>query len=70
MKDTIQINSDLKLKGSDLILKTDCRTCLFDSSIAKIHEDGECEYCKLQTEQRNQARLLVRHTHLWLGSIQ
>jgi len=32
---------------------TECRTCLFDSSIAKIHEDGECEYCKLQTKLRN-----------------
>lgn len=26
----------------------ECKTCLFDSSIAKIHNDGECEYCKLQ----------------------
>jgi hypothetical protein len=33
-----------------------CNTCLFDSSIAYIHEDGECEYCKLQTQQREQAR--------------
>lgn len=35
---------------------TECRTCLFDSSIAKIMPDGECEYCKLQDQQRNQAR--------------
>jgi len=34
----------------------ECRTCLFDSSIAKIEDDGECEYCKLQEKQRNQAR--------------
>jgi hypothetical protein len=34
----------------------ECRTCLFDSSIAKIHSDGECEYCKLQTELRNSSR--------------
>lgn len=33
-----------------------CRTCLFDASIAKIMPDGECEYCKLQAQQRNQAR--------------
>jgi len=30
----------------------ECKTCLFDSSIAKIHNDGECEYCKLQAQQR------------------
>lgn len=35
---------------------TECRTCLFDSSIAEILPDGECEYCKLQEAQRNQAR--------------
>lgn len=35
---------------------TECRTCLFDSSFAKIHDDGECEYCKLQTQLRNQSR--------------
>jgi tRNA(Ile)-lysidine synthase TilS/MesJ len=26
----------------------ECNTCLFDESFAHIHEDGECEYCKLQ----------------------
>lgn len=34
----------------------ECSTCLFDSSIAYIHPDGECSYCKLQTELREQAR--------------
>ena len=34
----------------------ECRTCLFDATIAHIHEDGECEYCKLQKELRDQAR--------------
>lgn len=34
----------------------ECKTCLFDSSFVKIEDDGECEYCKLQTAQRNQAR--------------
>lgn len=34
----------------------ECKTCLFDSSIAKIMLDGECEYCKLQEQQRNAAR--------------
>lgn len=35
---------------------TQCRTCLFTSEIAKIHSDGECEYCKLQEQLRDQAR--------------
>jgi hypothetical protein len=43
----------------------ECRTCLFDSSIAKIHSDGECEYCKLQTELRNNSR-----AEDWPGSLQ
>jgi len=33
-----------------------CNTCLFDETIAKIYDDGECEYCKLQTQLREQAR--------------
>src|SRR5690242_9778018 len=36
-------------ENADLKTIQECRTCLFDSSIAKIHSDGECEYCKLQT---------------------
>lgn len=28
----------------------DCKICLFTSDIAKIHADGECEYCKLQKQ--------------------
>lgn len=35
---------------------TECKTCLFDSSMAIIHDDGECEYCKLQAQLRSQAR--------------
>lgn len=34
----------------------ECKTCLFDSTMAKINDDGECEYCKLQEALRNQAR--------------
>lgn len=33
----------------------ECRTCLFDETIAKIHSDGNCEYCHLQTSLRNSA---------------
>lgn len=29
-----------------------CNRCLFDESFAKIHDDGECEYCKLQDKLR------------------
>lgn len=36
--------------------KVECKTCMFDSSFVKIESDGECEMCKLQTAQRNQAR--------------
>jgi len=31
---------------------TECKICLFDDSIAKIHDDGICEYCKLQDKLR------------------
>lgn len=34
----------------------ECRTCLFDASIVKITDDGECEMCKLHYQQRDQAR--------------
>lgn len=33
----------------------ECKTCLFDASIAKIHDDGECEYCKLQLKLTSEA---------------
>lgn len=33
----------------------ECATCLFDSSMAAIHEDEICEYCKLQETLHNQA---------------
>jgi len=29
---------------------TQCKRCLFDSSFAFIHQDGECEYCKLHDQ--------------------
>jgi hypothetical protein len=45
-----------KLKDTHVTKVQECITCLFDSSIAKIHDDGECEYCKLQEQLRNQAR--------------
>jgi len=47
---------ELTLKIQQLRHKTECKTCLFDSSFAKIHDDGICEYCKLQGQLRNQAR--------------
>jgi tRNA(Ile)-lysidine synthase TilS/MesJ len=33
----------------------ECKRCLFTEEFAKIHEDGECEYCKLQDKLANQA---------------
>lgn len=44
------------MKVQQLRNPIECKTCLFDSSIAKIMDDGECEYCKLQEKQRNAAR--------------
>lgn len=37
-------------------LATECLVCIFDSSFVKIHEDGICEYCKLQEQLKNKAR--------------
>jgi hypothetical protein len=34
----------------------ECNVCLFDATIAEIGDDGICSYCKLQEQQRNQAR--------------
>jgi hypothetical protein len=34
----------------------ECTRCLFTSDIAKIHKDGECEYCKLQDKLRDENR--------------
>ena len=34
----------------------DCSCCLFDSSFAKIEDDGRCEYCHLQERLRNESR--------------
>lgn len=45
------------MKVQQLRNPTECKICLFDSSIAKIDvETGVCEYCDLQTALRNQAR--------------
>lgn len=33
----------------------ECITCLFTEDFAKIHDDGECEYCKLQQKLADQA---------------
>jgi hypothetical protein len=44
----IKMTGTFKLKGDDIVAWTECNTCLFNSSFAKIHDDGECEYCKLQ----------------------
>ena len=57
----MKIKNEFKIKGSELYVPRatfpiECKTCLFDSSIAKIEDDGDCEYCKLQTQLRNQAR--------------
>lgn len=53
MKPLTVLAKDIRAKiGAPL----ECKTCLFDESIAKIHDDGECEMCKLQTQLRNQAR--------------
>jgi len=57
------MKGEIKIKGSDLwvamsgLKPVECRTCLFDSSFAKIDmETGICEYCTLQEQLRNQAR--------------
>jgi hypothetical protein len=52
-KKTVLQKLDEKIKVNSFI---ECRTCMFDSSIAEILPDGECEYCKLQEAQRNEAR--------------
>lgn len=46
----------LTLNPTKELSYVECRTCLFDASIVKIMPDGECEMCKLQEQQRNQAR--------------
>jgi hypothetical protein len=30
---------------------TECKKCLFTDEVVKIHDDGECEYCKLHAKQ-------------------
>lgn len=64
----VKLSGEFKLKGDDIIFGiTECRTCLFDSSFVKIHDDGECEYCKLQTELRESAH--IDHWPPLLGKI-
>lgn len=41
---------------STLLGYVECKTCLFDASIVKIHDDGECEMCKLHWKQRADAQ--------------
>lgn len=50
------LTQELTEKVEALKKPIECKTCLFDSSFVKIMDDGECEYCKLQESQRNQAR--------------
>lgn len=33
----------------------ECKRCLFDNSIAQVHNDGECEYCKLHDQLESQS---------------
>src|SRR5688572_31849111 len=56
MKKTTALGEELAMKVQALRNPIECKNCLFDSSFVKIEDDGECEYCKLQTKQRNQAR--------------
>lgn len=39
-----------------LTLRAECKRCLFTDDFAKIHDDGECEYCKLQDKLAGQAK--------------
>jgi|SRR5688572_2099290 len=54
---------DLEIEKNKMFFE--CKICLFDSSIAKIHEDGICEYCKLQDELRKNA-----DPNAWPGVLQ
>lgn len=47
---------ELTIKIDQLRRPVECAVCMFDSAIAKIEDDGRCEYCHLQESQRNQAR--------------
>jgi hypothetical protein len=42
-------------KRVDESIFIECSTCLFNSSFVKIHDDGECEYCKLQRTLKSKA---------------
>lgn len=37
----------------------ECNRCLFTEDIAKIHPDGECEYCKLHNKLENDSKGVV-----------
>lgn len=52
----MKILAEIDYSKSDTKTFVECKTCLFDSSIANILPDGECEYCKLQTQLRNSSR--------------
>jgi tRNA(Ile)-lysidine synthase TilS/MesJ len=55
MKKTMTLSEELQSKVNALKQPIECEVCLFDSSIVKIMEDGECEMCKLQEQLRQQA---------------
>ena len=52
----ITYDKDYKIVADKLVDHTECSVCLFDASMAKILDDGRCEYCHLQEQLRNQAR--------------
>ena len=53
------MNPQTKTKAFDAtttLTYKECKTCLFTEDVVEIHNDGECEMCKLQESLRNQAR--------------
>jgi len=54
MKKSYTLSEELAIKIQALKNPIECKTCLFDSSIVDIQDDGECSMCKLQEKQRNQ----------------
>lgn len=56
MKTSTNLGSELTEKIRQIQTPIECNVCLFDASIAEIGDDGICEYCKLQEQQRTQSR--------------
>lgn len=50
------LSQELAEKVEAIHRPTECSICLFDSSIAKLDENGVCEYCHLQRALKEQAR--------------